>query len=857
MKWFILYHNSLPNLISFHLSSYIHAFQSQFNDYLRRFNHIILDYTPVALVGTSLQGLLRGLKETRIFQPKYTKDSKLIRRSTKEHLRHFSHQIVIVEEICMEISEDGYLRKPTQWVRRATSLKSQVSDALKEQKTSRHPSFKNKELENMCDVIFKYMKECPVEDVNDKPLAFIARMHETDDENSQSDDVEKEWISFDTTGSESEPISSPDSYGFPILNSRSINRKLTLENMTAKTGEAESSHAYEASKIEDENKSKVLGEGDAPSAKRTNIMVNNSSSYSEESKHHGKGVSAGPRQADEFCFSHVDDSRLGTSIPIRGTGVMSKHVDLRLEILSVPSPQVTSSLSRHFGLSPDEDKYLLSDMKRHETADINGASTPGYVLVDRSGSKSKEMPTPDEWRQASVVNLSDKTLPLPCEEPNCPNLELLFLQRNGCLTQIPSTFFEKMPALCFLDLSDTRIKALPSSLFKLSELRVLLLRSCACLDSLPGDVKNLKRMQVLDLLGTDLDLPTEIDELGELWHLQLSYKPHKWVLSGTISKLNNLRALSIEVHSKDHHYWRADVEDMIQHVGELRLLSYLQFYFPTVECLKSFINVSLWKEKRLRRFNFIVGRNIKRIISRVPDEVESKFEQHDRCLRFINGDEVPEAMESILKLVTAFYLDHHLRIQSLSEFNISNFKELKFCVLRECPEIQNMIIGERQTEIAFPKLECLELHYLWKLEQIWPDSIPTGSFKALKDMRVSTCGQLEYIASHSTLQCLSNLETFIIEDCESLRSIVKENKTVNNEARLLPQLKKLQLCHLPKLVDLGDGLFPPEEIVSKSYCPSLIYPRATDNSRMSGRNTQDVRLQGTFEISEIDLSFKL
>ncbi|KAH6761159.1 hypothetical protein C2S51_018108 [Perilla frutescens var. frutescens] len=535
-----------------------------------------------------------------------------------------------------------------------------------------------------------------------------------------------------------------------------------------------------------------------------------------------------------------ESDELGMIIQISVNGEMSRFVKcIGLEILCSSPSQETLNLNSYFGLGPKVEKYLFSDTKASD-----GCLLPEYLIVNRSNSGSKGMPTDVEWSKAGVVNLIERNELVLDGVPVCPNLVLLFLQRNNRLRHVPASFFDRMSVLSFLDLSNTRIKELPSSLFTLENLQVLLLRSCVCLKSLHADIKNLKKLEVLDALGTNLhNIPKEIEELSQLRHLHLSFYfpdygsgyagvPSELIPPGATFQLQVLQALSIVVHPEDER-WKKIVSNIIQHVVKLEKLSYLQFYFPTVEDLKSFIEESpSWKEHRLKRFKFIVGHDIKRIISRVPDEVESKYDQHDRCLRFVNGSEVPQVMKRILSPVTAFYLDHHSEIQSLSEFGISNFKELRFCVVRECPNIQFVIIVEESQSAAFPNLEYLGLHYLWELERIWERPVPSGSFEALKYLMVATCPKLEYIASRSTLQSLSKLETFIIEDCESLKSVVEENEMVKyDDASLLPRLTRLVLRHLPQLVAFGsDPLFLSEEMhIDIHCCPKLIVMPSLSN----------------------------
>ncbi|XP_057778273.1 probable disease resistance protein At4g27220 [Salvia miltiorrhiza] len=525
------------------------------------------------------------------------------------------------------------------------------------------------------------------------------------------------------------------------------------------------------------------------------------------------------QSVDDIGFARVGESELGMTFKFVLSMSESEGLNIRLQMLSMSSRQ-TQETALNLGTAMDNYRLFSATREVAVELDKNG------VIVNRNGSKQpREMPTAEEWGEARVVNLIErKNMLLNDEAPNCPNLLILFLQRNSRLTRIPSSFFTQMPRLNFLDLSYTRIKALPSSLFKLQNLQILLLRSCVCLDTLPAEVGNLTNLEVLDLLGTDLpNLPKEVGGLTKLRHLQISFHQPDCGSSESelvsISQLQALQGLSISVHPKDQH-WARIVGDVIEQVVKLKKLSYLQFYFPSVEALVRFSRASL----PLRRFSFVVGQNIKRIISRVPEEVETEYEKYDQCLRLVNsGNKAPGLIKGILESVTAFYLDHQVEIQSLSELGVSSFVGLKFCVLRECPNMQVVIIGEKRDASFFPKLEYLGLHYLWKLEKIWGDDPTPGSYGALKYLRISTCGKLEYVASHSVLRCLSNLETFIVEDCQSLKSIVKEDATVQGAAAaLLPRLKTMLLRHLPELVALGRGLFHAKEVIKIQCCPKFI-----------------------------------
>ncbi|CAL5348071.1 unnamed protein product [Camellia sinensis] len=449
-----------------------------------------------------------------------------------------------------------------------------------------------------------------------------------------------------------------------------------------------------------------------------------------------------------------------------------------------------------------------------------------------------EPPSEREWQLPSVIALMKNEFSSLPKKLSCENLEFLFLQNNRYLRTIADSFFDDMPSLQVLDLSKTGVRSLPPSLFKLTGLHALFLRDCSNLDELPPEVGNLECIEVLDLSGTEVyNLPDEIAKLKHLRSLPVSFYgayddseylklPPVLISSGIISKLLSLQALSIVVDPVDWR-WKNNAKAITQDVSALSELTYLQFYFPEVELLELFIQKSLsWKAGQLGKFNFVIGKDIKRIVSRVPDDVESDYGKHDQCLRFVNGNGLLRKVAGVLERVAAFYLDHHCVIERLSDFGITNFKELKFCVVRECPNIVEIIDGKERADSVLPCLQRLSMHYLCRLENIWKGPVPHGSLDRLKFLSVHTCPKLEFILNWPMLHCLSNMEELIVEDCSSVKVIIEmEGQTISNGA-ILPHLKRVKLHYLPQLVSLWNGPVPHGSLdnlksLSVHTCPKL------------------------------------
>ena len=455
-----------------------------------------------------------------------------------------------------------------------------------------------------------------------------------------------------------------------------------------------------------------------------------------------------------------------------------------------------------------------------------------HQFLSRAAACLTEPPLNEEWEEAKMIFLMDNELSRLPERPSCPKLLALFLQRNQHLRVIPSLFFDLMPFLKVLNLSKTRIKSLPKSLSKLMNLEVLILRDCECLLLLPSDVGSLRRLEVLDLQGTEIDkLPDEISELASLRHLKVSFYgsvnwseyvklPRELVSQGIISSLHELETLSLDVYLGDRR-WDKDVKSVINEVGNLTKLITFSCYFPKVEFLELFLQTNVSWIRGLTKFKFVVGHDVKRFVAQVVDNLEFDCVQWGQCLRFINGEMIPDAVLEVLTCTTAFYLDHHINVCSLSEFGVSNFNGLRFCVLRECPKIQAIIGNKELSEAVFPVLEHLSINYLSNFSKISEGMIPQGSFAKLRILTVHACPSVQFVFASSMLQFFSKLEDLIVEDCPAIEEIIFQDPVVGSGSDKLPSLKRLKLHYLPRLVNIMKGAWPPLESISIYDCPRL------------------------------------
>ncbi|KAJ9687645.1 hypothetical protein PVL29_016218 [Vitis rotundifolia] len=462
----------------------------------------------------------------------------------------------------------------------------------------------------------------------------------------------------------------------------------------------------------------------------------------------------------------------------------------------------------------------MHDEIRKELVNFYKTEMKLILLVELDGRGLMEAPKNEAWEEANKMHLMNNKISKLSNNPNCPKLRVLFLQGNHHLRVISPFFFQCMPILQILDLSQTKIKSLPQSFFKLVQLRKFILRSCEPFKELPTEVGEFCHLEVLDLEGTKIiNLPVAIRKLTNLTCLKVSFYPqinhnrrnnhsNTIIPQNVISNLLQLEELSIDVHPKDER-WNVTMKYIVKEICSLNQLHFLKLYLPEVLLLNDLRNGSSLINLSWMHFRFIVGKHQKHIISRLSHESAIKFEERERCLKYLNGEGVPTEIKEILQHATALFLDHHLTLTSLFEFGIENMKNLKFCVLTECNEIQTIIDAGDGRNVMLVSPEYLNLHYMKNLRSIYkgPPHLMYSLFH-LKALALYNCPQLE----------------LVVEDCSEINSIVTHEVLAKDlQPWYLPKLKKISLNYMPKLVSISGGVLIATNLEWLSFydCPSL------------------------------------
>ncbi|WJZ95185.1 hypothetical protein VitviT2T_013974 [Vitis vinifera] len=145
----------------------------------------------------------------------------------------------------------------------------------------------------------------------------------------------------------------------------------------------------------------------------------------------------------------------------------------------------------------------------------------GKLLVQTSAGLTQ---APDfvKWTTIERISLMDNRIEKLTGSPTCPNLSTLLLDLNSDLQMISNGFFQFIPNLRVLSLSNTKIVELPS------------------------DISNLVSLQYLDLSGTEIKkLPIEMKNLVQLKTLILCKSKLSSIPQGLISSLLMLQAVGM------------------------------------------------------------------------------------------------------------------------------------------------------------------------------------------------------------------------------------------------------------------------------------------------------------------------
>ncbi|XP_047257852.1 disease resistance protein At4g27190 [Capsicum annuum] len=373
--------------------------------------------------------------------------------------------------------------------------------------------------------------------------------------------------------------------------------------------------------------------------------------------------------------------------------------------------------------------------------------------------------------------VSNKIECLPDCFTKCPKTTSLHLQDNKPLYRIPPEFFLAFPDLRVLNLrGNTSIRALPSSINSLCQLRALILKNCSNLKKLPP-VANLHNLQVLDCYNTELRcLPQGMDNLTNLRLLNMT---NSRLL--TFPSDGNLSRSCLGATSFDE-------------ISSLQNLTYLSIRVDSSSC---FNRDYTWMT-RLKGFLIEVGETL----IYVPYNKSMRAINVYKCEIFSNGE-----LSGMLQFASDLHLHDCMGLRKLISYN--TFNGLKLLNIYYCFCSFEPVEGGSGQFDPLPNLEYLNLCYVHNLKSVSDFGQYLGlRFSKLRQLNITYCPSLTCLFNYGgTCSVPKHLEEIIVDDCRQLVELFVQCSSsdqatlVNSE---IPRVLKLSLYKVPQLGTLGE-----------------------------------------------------
>ncbi|XP_009777810.1 disease resistance protein At4g27190-like [Nicotiana sylvestris] len=379
--------------------------------------------------------------------------------------------------------------------------------------------------------------------------------------------------------------------------------------------------------------------------------------------------------------------------------------------------------------------------------------------------------------------VSNKIERLPDSFKKCPETTSLLLQDNHRLVEIPDAFFLAFPALRVLNLSRTDIRALPSSINSLYQLRALILQSCNELKELPP-IGNLCNLQLLGCDNTRLHrLPQGMDKLTDLRRLTANYLES--IDQGILLKLASMEMINVPGTPLE--------STCFDELSSLQKLTSLCIRLDS----SSVSNRDHTWMSRLKRFQIVVGEVRMSInFNNSPRNIAIS-----ECEIFSKGE-----LSGMLQFASNLRLENCRGLRKLIAYN--SFNGIKELTVSRCYCDFKPAGGGSGRFDPLPNLEHLCLIWIHNLESLSDISHLLGlRFSKLRSLDIFGCPRLRCLFNVGGAFFVPNqLEHIEIEYCDELVELFvqcgsSQTTLANSE---IPRVRKLLLRNGPSLRTLGE-----------------------------------------------------
>ncbi|KAG5555588.1 hypothetical protein RHGRI_006288 [Rhododendron griersonianum] len=371
-------------------------------------------------------------------------------------------------------------------------------------------------------------------------------------------------------------------------------------------------------------------------------------------------------------------------------------------------------------------------------------------------------------------------------------LTVLEISNASSLKKIPDDFFDHVPKLESLHLSELKINPLPSSIYNLTELRWLILRGCSYFKTL-NSLKNFKKLLVLDVSGAKALTKFEDKAFNHTPHLQTLNLSHTSItLVPKFSDLKELSHFSLSGCKHLERFRRTDHSLPSLQVLDLSGAINFEEFHELSPGLPTGIKILDLSETRLR--DLPSSMNPRRLFLKCCSEIQKLT-----CTETLQNLEVLDlsGTTSLVEIEDKFFskLDS-LQILYLSETSIqslpslSNVSDLRQLLLSGCNSLTEI------KDESFEHMSCLEHLDLSETRIKFLPSLL--NLVNLSMLSLKGCTQLEKLPA---LETLSNLEELNLCGVTCLKENKAEFLVHMSKLRIL-DLSETQLVELPSMSHL-------------------------------------------------------
>ncbi|KAI9104178.1 hypothetical protein K1719_023014 [Acacia pycnantha] len=447
-----------------------------------------------------------------------------------------------------------------------------------------------------------------------------------------------------------------------------------------------------------------------------------------------------------------------------------------------------------------------------------------------------EIPSDDQWKdELQKVFLTGNKIQTILDSPSkCSKLSTLRLDGNTKLNYISNDFFNNMPALKTLDLSETRIKCLPESVSSLKCLNTLLLSGCNKLSCIPP-LRNLKWLILLDLSLTAItEAPLGLESLINLRYLNLLQMPNLVISASVISKLINLEHLGFDVTIQGGIQGLRNLEDIVANFRDLSVFNTYMSFLAKYHLLRSY-HLTLRNSSYVPYYEGInTEYSMKRITLCDMDLRNGKAVLPGDIKELVIRDCQGTVGSCLCSVVLSYGHNNNNNPHQIEWLDIWRCEDVEYlcCFSGSCPFCSaSQLVGRLRLSDLEDLKDIVSPDALLSLHQL-------SLFSHLTHLEIFNCDSMETLMTPKLLALLQNLRTIDVNYCEKMKEIVGEDDLSKMEhggsADLshptpitFPRLTSLELQNMPLLnfVYRGVMLCPSLQTFLAVWCEQLDLPQ--------------------------------